>query len=79
MLDAVRLTGQAINPDVVWFEDSPHPEIVGLSDGVVLVIMTAGTLDGRPQESTRGVLDRHLDPFVSIKSFPVACQKASRS
>ena len=70
---------QLIIAKVVRLENRPHSVIALLLKRVVLVIVTAGTIQGEAKKRLRRMLDDIVEPDVAVELVPVPRKEPCRA
>src|SRR5262245_52634978 len=77
----VRFPGDSLLTNIVGLKECTELVILFLSDRIVLVIMTASTLQSDSQKAGGHMFDRLLHPHVAIEKVPgegeIACSSES--
>jgi len=68
----VGLPGQLILANVDGFKEGAQAKVICLSDGIVLVVVAVGAVEGESKKGFAGVFDDVPHPVVGIERVPVA-------
>ena len=71
----ISLARYKVHPHLIGLEKSPHPVVVGLGQGIVLVVVAFGAIERQPQERLADMLHGLVEPLVAVEEKVVPGQK----
>ena len=73
----IGLAGYQVHPHLIGLEKSPHPVVVGLGQGIILVVVAFGAIERQPQERLADMLHGLVEPLVAVEEKVVPREETS--